>query len=571
MREKCGLWILLAALGMPTAQAQESEESLEPGKTGPVNNQAETLTLRVTGKRAGSVVTVDRGSADGLREGDRVTLQPLDGRVRQGRVTLVLDRSAEVRIDGQAGGLPAGTRGFVKLPADRFASPAEVVAPGAAASSEAPTHAPWENNDVEFEDGMPLLHSIDGVRPQERPPILSGRVYSIGDFRRSSDRGRSDDFLRVGTELHQENPLGRGGQLYFMGEVNYRAAHVDAQLDEAATLGRLDRFSYAIGGTRFERSRHEFGRFLQDGVPELGILDGYEWNQRGESGHRFGTSVGFLPEPTPHMSTGDDFAISGFYQWAADEREELTATTAYQKSWHTGVPDRDLFLLKLDYWESEDWDFHGTGWVDWYTSGDIGKSTGPDVTRFIATTSRRWRDGDGLIFGYTHDEFPQLDRFEFPSIDEDILVDDRDDRVSADGWTWVRHDRRLFARSGAWVDRDDYGGDLELGIEQLDLWLDGNRTEVSLFGAQGKFSSLLGFRASYGVQLALTHWSASYEYFQSNQEGFSDDNDNLDHHRLLGNVDLSRASGWNLSLRGGLERYSDQYAAVAGFYLQRSF
>ncbi|MCA8980148.1 MAG: hypothetical protein KDC14_08990 [Planctomycetes bacterium] len=572
MRRECGTWILLAALGVPIAHGQGTGERNEAAPAQDAEPAGvEKITLRVTGILAGGVVTIDRGTADGLREGDRVTLRPLAGKPRPGRVSRVDERSAEVRLEGPGGVIPVGTRGFAQLPAERFATPVAVGPATPQVDETLPEHAPWEYTDDGFEEGMPLLRSIDGVRPQDRAPIVTGRVFSMGDLRLTSDDGRKDGFLRLGTELHYENPAERGGQLYFIGEVNHRMTEVNGQVDESVSIGRLDRLSYSVGGTRFEPSRHEFGRFLHDGVPEFGILDGYEWNQRLEGGHRFGTSVGFLPEPTPKMSTGDDFAVSGFYQWASDERERLTATGAYQKSWHNGDADRDLFVFKLDYWEPEDWDFHATTWVDWYTEGDVGKGAGPELTSVYASSTRRFANGNGLLFTYTHDRLPSVDRYEFPVLDPLLLATERDDRLAGDGWAWVRNDRRLFARSGAWVDQEDFGGDLELGVEQLDVWIDGNRTELSVFGSRGQFSTLLGLRTIYGVQRNLLHWSVSYEYFQSNQIGFTDDNDDLDHHRLLGNLDLTRHSGWNLSLRGGLERWSDEFAGVAGFYLQRSF
>lgn len=567
MTGRRGVIALLALVG-PALGAQESggappgEQREEAG--------VETLTLRVTSVRAGGVVVVDRGLADGLREGDRVTLRPLDSRPRQGHVILASDRSAEVRLEGSAIAIAVGTQGFSRVPLSRFSAVDRAPAPPVEMPGDAPEHPPWENLDEAFTEDMPLLRSIDGVRPQDRAPIVSGLVFSAGNVRYTTDE-RSDGFFRLGTEVHYENPTGRGGQLDFVGEVNYRFTDVEGQVDESTTIGRVDRLSYSIGGTRFEPSRHEFGRFLHDGVPELGVIDGYEWNHRGAGGARFGASAGFLPEPTPHMSTGQDAAISAFYQWAYDEREELTATGAYQKTWHNGAADRDLFVLKMDYWQYETWDFHGAAWLDWYGSSDTAKGTGLDVTRVVASTSRRYENGNGLTFTYRHEELPEVQRLEYAPVPPDIIADEHADRLGADGWTWVRPDRRLFARTGAWVDQEDYGGDLEVGVEQLEWFLDDSRTELSVFGSRGKYSSLLGFRAIFGVQRDLVGWSASYEYFQSDQLGFSDDNDDLNHHRLLGNLDLTRQSGWNLSLRGGLERWSDELAAVAGFYLQRSF
>lgn len=567
-------WLVCAALVHSPLLAQEGEApQAETSELAPPQEQVgpttEKVSLRVAQLRPGGVVIIDRGVDDGLAIGDRVVFYPPGARAQPGRINIADARSAEVQLDDPTGLVQRGTRGFAQVPVERFGEANQST--GALPPPITSEHPPWQNEDQEWEGNMPLLTTIDGVRPEDRAPIVSGRLYSIGNVRETSDDKRSDMFLRAGTELNFDNPMGKGGQLHFEGELNYRETFVNDQVDESTTRGRLDWLSYSWGGTRFQTNRHEAGRFLQYGVPELGLLDGYEWNKRMENGHRAGASIGFLPEPTPELSTGDDMSVSAFYQWAADQREQVTATGAYQKTWHNGDADRDLFILKFDYWADEGWDLHSTAWVDWYTGGDVGKSAGPEFTRIFASSSKLWESGDGATFTFVHNAFPSIERFEYLPVNPNQLFEDHNQRLGADGWTWLSPRRRLHGRVGGWVDQEDGGGDGEVGIEQLDIFLEDSRADLSVFTTLGKFSTNSGFRARYGIQRAQMHWNASYTYFQSDQVGFTADNDNLDHHRVLGSMDYSGTNGWSVSLSGGLEFWSEEIAVVAGFYIQRSF
>ena len=88
--------------------------------------------------------------------------------------------------------------------------------------------------------------------------------------------------------------------LHFDGEVDW----LTEQNDESGLDLLVRRLSYAWGGTRFTAQRWEGGRFLQHGMPEFGVLDGIEWTRRRENGHRYGVSVGFLPEPDDGTDPG---------------------------------------------------------------------------------------------------------------------------------------------------------------------------------------------------------------------------------------------------------------------------
>src|SRR5262249_41669777 len=159
-----------------------------------------------------------------------------------------------------------------------------------------------------------------------------GQTYALFDHTEASEDDRHDTLARVGGGMVIENPFGRGDRIHADAEWNYRNVNVPDDDDAEDVHLRVDRLSYAWGGTRFEPTSGELGRFLQQGMVEFGVLDGAEWIVRRREGDRYGASIGYLPEPNPEFQTGTDLAISGFYRWVADESEELSAALGYQKT-----------------------------------------------------------------------------------------------------------------------------------------------------------------------------------------------------------------------------------------------
>src|SRR5690606_29464068 len=227
------------------------------------------LPLRVVAHRAGRVV-VDRGERDALQPGDTVFLHPRDGDTLQGRVRAVAPRRAEVDLIGARALPPVGTAGVVLVPVERLEKPARAPAPAL------PPRPPWENEDAEHTPDQPLLAGVDVLHPEQRPLRVGGRYYLYSEHTTYSDDDRSDRFTRAGFDVFWENPFGEGGLLEFDGELNARRAELPDLDDEDRGKGRLDRLSYTWGGTRFEAQRHQVGRFLQRGLPEFGVLDGWE-------------------------------------------------------------------------------------------------------------------------------------------------------------------------------------------------------------------------------------------------------------------------------------------------------
>lgn len=551
-----------------TAPLQAGDQD-EPQEQTP---KFERLAMRIIALRDEGLVVVDRGEVDKLVVGDSVFFSPVFGGTFQGRITNVSERRASVQLNNRQLKLDVGTRGEMRIPLERFeeaASEPEGQAPPLALPGE---HEGWERGDDGWTPDLPLLAKVEAIMPEKRPMRISGRAYLSGDHAWTSQAGRSDFFYRAGSDVLISNPFDRGGELHLDGEINYRHTDLpDDNPDESTKRLRIDRASYSWGGTRFDKKRQEVGRFIQNGVPEFGIVDGYEYGERLENGNRYGVSAGFMPEPTPQMETGNDLQVAGYYEWVSDKREELVATAGYQKSFHNGSADRDLLVGKMRYLPPESWDFNGTLWVDLYTKGDSNKSAPIGLTRALLSSGRGWEDGDSLTYTFVHQSFPEIDRFEFLPVAASQLANDRVDRVSASGWKMLAGGNRWHSHIGAWVDQDDAGGDLETGLELADFLWEGGRADLTVFGTQGAYSLVYGARAQVGGEILRARWDLAYEFSSHDLAGFDSDNDTIFQHRVTGDLDLYSMRDWTFSLNGTTVVWNSELSLRVGFYLQRSF
>lgn len=553
---------LAAAAPQAGAPATRSGEQQAPGVV---------LSLRVLAVRADGLLVVDRGASDGLAKGDRVFFQPLGGGTLQGEVTGLEERRAGVQLLQRGARIAIGTRGEVRIAATRLAAPAPP--PGPQEPAQVPdSDAEWTRPEDGWTPRMPLLAKVDAIRPEKRPQRITGRAYVSGDAGAGPETGRSDIFLRSSADVLVENPFDRGGELHIDAELNYRRTDLpDLNPDEQFTRLRVDRASYSWGGTRFDKLRQEAGRFIQDGVPEFGILDGYEFGQRLENGDRYGASVGFMPEPTPQMQSGHDFQLAGYYQFVSDKREELSATAGFQKTFHDGSADRDLLLGKLRFLPRNGWDFNGTVWADLYTGGDTNKGRPIDLTQARLSTSRSYEGGHSMTVSLVHQSFADIQRFEYEPVAASQIANSRADRLAVSGWRTLESGNRLRGHAGIWNDQDDSGGDLEGGIEVVDFLTEGLRADAALFGTQGAYSVIYGARFALGGDLSRVGWNISYEVSNHTLEGFAPDNDTIWQHRVSGDLELYAHRGWALTLNGSLVDWNGNRGGRLGFYLQRSF
>ncbi len=521
---------------------------------------------RVTASSPG-LATLDRGNDAGLQPGDRVRLHPLGAAVLEGRVEQVGARDATVRLNDPAAAVDIGARAEAFVPADRIQEP------GGEAPGQPPAHAPWSRPPDEWTQDMPLLAKSQGRKPEQRPVEWSGRFFSSVDH--TTDRGSDDDrsylYARSGADLDARNPFGRGGELRIDFEVNHRADSNPGYPDESETGLRLDRLSWSVGGDRHAPRRWEFGRFLHREFPEFGVADGADFSARLSPANTFGASFGYLPELDSDYATGKDLQTSLYWSHTSGERRELRAGAGFQKTWHRGSADRDLFLAKLSWSPPAGLNFYSTAWVDLYGSEDTAKSSGAELTQLFSSLGWRAEGGDGVRLGYSRIRFPQLLRLQISQITLAQLSDNQTDRIDLSAWKRLNADLRLSGRVDSWSDEDDSGGGGQLRMDwRGPLFANGN-LGAALFTNQGQFSSVTGLRLDADWATGLGSWRISWESAQFSQEDFVGDQEELLQHALELSWDLYGGTGWSCS--SYLEqRLGDEIdSTTLGFYLQHRF
>lgn len=530
------------------------------------------IELRVIAVLDARRATIDRGTRDGLIVDDELVLLPRGGGRYRARVVAVDERAAEIELVDLGLRATLGMRGETWLPARRFAAEPAPRPDAETAADEPSSDYPWRNQDESWEPGSYLLAGVSPPRPADRDALLRGRIYSSFDGIFPSEGGRTSRLARMGADVTYQNLTGRGDDLRIAAEWNQRNFDLPEQDDVETSRLRIDRLSYVRGGHRFDRRRLEFGRFLQHGMPAFGLLDGVEYTQRTEGGHGYGASVGFLPTPEYTLETGHDFQIAAWTRWSADESEELTASAGFQKTWHNGAADRDLFVLESRFAPREGWNAYGTLWIDFYSSGDDIKGSGPELTQAFLQASRDYDGEWGLGVTYQHFAFPQLDREEFfPPVQANQLENDFVDRLGIDVWWEALRDGRWLARLGVWNDQDDSGGDVDVGIELRDRLGSGSRLTLNIFGVEGAFTRAVGARAGVGLAGRALYSDLFYEYTSHDQHGFSSEFDGILQHRVRGSVGWRPAADWSFSAYvDGIDRETERSAAL-GAYLQWHF
>lgn len=523
-------------------------------------------------------VVIDRGSTDGVAIGDRVFFYPRGGETFLGAVAQVDERTAVVEVRADFTPAP-GTRAEILVPRSRRRPKRkpkpkpkpepEAAPPDGQPDGDAADHPEWENKDENWTPDQPLLSSIRPQRPEQRSRKVSGRVYVIGQATQVPDNNYDNSLLRVGTEIYLDNAFGKGGTFHVDGETAY--LYDFAGNDSTDLL--LRSFSYALGGTRFDPVRWEAGRFQQHGLPELGVLDGGEWDYRRSNGHRVGVSMGFLPDWDDHDFSSDDFQIAAFYEWVADLREEFTLSAGFQQTWHNGTPDRDLLVAKLRYTPARPgWDVHATVWVDFYTGKDDVKGSGPEVTQGQLFLTRRWENGNGLDVTYRHFRLPEILRQEFLPLLNLTLDQTRYDRLAVSGWRWLNGTLRLTFEAVGWNDENDTGASGEAGFDARNWFVDGSRTVFAVFTSFAHFESIAGARASFGRSIGgKGRWDVLYEFAFHHMEEFPNNRDDIFQHRVRASAGVFLDGGWDLAANVDVFLYDTELSWTVGFSVQKRF
>jgi hypothetical protein len=290
------------------AQVDFQEDRPHPGAI-------ERVQARVTAT-SGSSVYLNLGRNAGLQPGDEVTFFPANDGIVNGTVQSVSGSSVRCTVLSSLQNIDIGTRAEVLIPADRLSPDAEGKP---TTRPNLPEHPPWSATPENWDLNQPLLAPAHARTANERDVLLHGRLFaSYMHTLNQFDAQNQYSLGRIGASMWMENPFGRGGGLHLDSEFNRRGVFLADDLDGINGPGRLDRLSYHWGGTEEQPLRLEMGRFLSYEVPEFGVLDGTELVYRTASGHRFGASVGLLPEPFPNLSVIDDLHFWVLFRFVID-------------------------------------------------------------------------------------------------------------------------------------------------------------------------------------------------------------------------------------------------------------
>ncbi len=542
------------------------------------------VSFRVTSVRPAGRLVIDRGTRDQIATDDLVVLLPRSGRRLRGKVLRVDGRSAVVELDERNFAAAPGTRGEVRVPASRFATKPRPratvvrprpqphvpkVVPEARPGKDAlPTKKPtWKNKDEKWKPGMPLLTRVRPVRPEDRAWQMTGRFFTTGVLSQTPNNGSSNSYFRAGTDLTYENLFSRGGELHIDTEFNFKTEQTNIRGADIL----LRRLSYTLGGTRFATNRLDGGRFLQYEMPEFGVLDGVAWSRRLEGGHRFGASLGFLPEPDDDYNSFSDFQLAAFYKWVSDEREEFAISGGFQKTFHHGRADRDLLVGKIQYLPDDGWDVHGTAWVDFYTNKDANKKQTIELTQSVLTVGRRFDNGSGADITLWHQKFPDIRRRQNRPITANRLRVDRTDRLTLNGWTLWDEKTRLHGAIAGWTDEDENGSSIEAGADVAEMLFEDGRTDITAFANQGQHEAAIGVRVATGRYTSLGRWDASYDLTYHHRVAFPADFADIFQHRFFGQHEFAMTGGWDLSAWADANLWDSDVSIAVGFYMQKRF
>ncbi len=437
---------------------------------------------------AGESVYIDKGADANIEEGDRVLFYSADHGILTGKVASVTRAGARCTLDSGAVALRVGTRGEVLIPDGRGK-------PKQDEPRRPPDHPPWTAPPEEWNSDKPLLSPAFSRRPEERPTEIFGFAY--GNYSMSRDESAADNRFtlgRVGASVVVVNPVDWGGVLRLRSDVLRRDDQLEFSEDVSETTARLDQLSYAYGGLRGQPWRVEAGRFLQHDFPELGTLDGAEGSYR-TGPARFGGSLGLLPDPEHTLTAGDSAAVAAFGRFFAGEHDEFNLGLALEKTWTHGDPDRDLLIGVGEYTPSTHLFTRAALWLDYYTSSEVEKSPGFELTE--AHLDLTWRLDPDHGFGafYARVQTPDQKADELDPVLAREILENAVTRYGVLTWQRVSASLLLDARAERWEDQDGAtgtAGEVRAAFQNI-LWAQGE-IAVTFFVTDGIFSSGPGIR-----------------------------------------------------------------------------
>lgn len=522
------------------------------------------LEMRVTSV-AGAAVYVDRGISDGLVDGDRVEFRLESGVLATGVVRSATANSARVELDPGSERPPTGARGEARVPDSR---------PGADVARPAEPkvdHPPWTQPPEAWAKDRPLLAPAFGLPPEARAPNVHGRAWFRFDGSRTDGTGDTYGLFAVGTDATLENPFGDGGALRLDVEAFSRASDVDGGIDGDDSRLRLDRLSYSVGGTDDRPNQFLVGRFLQDAVPEFGLLDGVEWNRRTRGGTSFGASFGWMPEPSPDRASFEDLQAAVNVRQAFGPGNKAEIGVAWQSTWHRGDADRNLAVVEASVRPTERWTVRATAWVDLYDSSDTIKDEGFELTEARVAATWQANPESGMRAFVAERRIPELLRDEFLARRADDVRNSVLDRVGVGAWTHVTNSTRLDARLDGWRDEEDEGVTGEFGVGFEDLFGDATSLSAAISWADGTYSSGPGGRIQANTAFGTTRASLGWHSSWYAQKDYGGEDDEIAQHAVFGALDLELSSAWDLSFVVDRSFGDGADGWTAGFLVQTRF
>ena len=514
---------------------------------------------------SGQDVYIDAGRLVGIEPGDQVQFHGA-ATTATAIVRAVSKSSSRAELNAISM-LAVGDRGEVRIPSSRVSKQA----PAPNLPKNAPT-IEWSAKSLPWDEDQPLLSQVAVRLPESRPSVLSGRLFSSFDQTWDNQRNQSFLLIRQGIDATLTNPFDDGGELHLDVEGFERKTKLPTQT-LTDTRGRIDRFSYSWGGTRERATHFEVGRFLQSEFSVLGVLDGFEVSKRTSSGSRYGTSLGYFPNPRSDFRTGDDVQSAFYYRSApvaSDASTRLDWGVALQNTWHLGVQDRNLLVGEIDYQPIDRLSLSLDSLVDYYGNRDVAKSGGFELTELNLRTRYKFESQAGLGAFFSHRRWPELLRQVFTSLTPQQLRDNRLRRVGIDGWAALSKKFRLSARVGAWRDQSTSGSSASTRLSARNWLYDRGEVALDLYQSEGEFNRNDGVRLTANHQFASSLAGLVYDRSTSKQSGFVGGLSKLSTQRLRLNWDIT-INAWSISTYVE-SRFGDQQDAfVAGLSLQYRF
>lgn len=510
-------------------------------------------------------VYVDRGSADGLEPGDRVRLFRPGATVATGTVKTLSTATALVVLE-RAVAVDVGLRGEVRVPRARLAA----LQAAGELDPDAPEHPPWEHGPVEWDEEQPLLAPVEGREPADREPRLEGRAYLQVERTEDRERDSGATFGRLGADLELSNPFERGGRLLIEADQALRTQDLAGGESDSEARTRVRRLSYAFGGTRYDPLRVEAGRFFQAAMPEFGLLDGAEVSLFGDSEAYAGVSAGYIVAPDFEFTTGEDLQLAAFGGGRLGGEHGVDWRAGYQKTWHEGVPDRDLLAGGASWRGEEGLSFIGSAAVDLYGGSERVEESGLELSELHLDGG--WRGEDlGLTAGFHRFLAPDLRRDPVPVAPGEEPTLPRSDSAYVRLRGDLTDDLRLSGRVDSWSTSADEGLGAELRADWRDLLMEGGGVALTLYRNDGQLTDVEGLRLGLDQDTTAGSLWAGYELSRFTLADAQGDLDTRTRHSLRLALDRTLGRDWSLSLFGENHFGDDQDALTLGLYLQRRF